>query len=85
MTDNEKNIKPALELIRGYAYGNKITRQDLRDVLFLAKDFNGRDMLKLLSERKLVDLVEGDRRFPGDDDIFRITKDGFEIIDQNRR
>ena len=80
MTDIEKSIKPALELIRGYAYGNKITRQDLRDVLFLAKDFNGREMFKLLSEKKLIDLLEGDQRFPNDNDVYQISKEGFNII-----
>ena len=80
MTDIEKSIKPALELIRGYAYGNKITRQDLRDVLFLAKDFNGREMFKFLSEKKLIDLVEGDQRFPNENDVYQISKEGFNII-----
>ena len=81
MTDIEKSIKPALELIRGYAYGNKITRQDIKDVLSLARNFNGRDMFNLLIDKKLLELKEGDRRFPDKDDIFRISNEGFEIID----
>ena len=81
MTDIEKSIKPALELIRGYAYGNKITRQDIKDVLYLARDFNGREMFKLLIDKELVELEEGDRRFPDKDDIYRISNEGFEIID----
>ena len=83
MTEIEKSIKPALELIKGYAYGNKITRQDLKDVLYLAKDFNGREMFKLLSEKKLIDLVEGDGKFPDDNDTFRISEKGFDVIDGN--
>ena len=73
-------IKPAIELINGYAYGNKITRKDMRSALFLAKDFNDREMFNLLIQKKLVELIEGDTRFPDDNDIYQISKEGFEII-----
>ena len=83
MTDTENFIKPALELISGYAYGNKITRQDIKDILYLAKNFNGRDMFKLLTEKKLIELIEGNPRFPDEDDVYRISKDGFDIINSD--
>lgn len=76
-------IKPALELIKGYAYGNKITRGELKNVLFLAKDFSGRDMFKLLAERNLIELTEGDPRFADDGDVYQISQSGFNIIDGN--
>ncbi|MGI9553389.1 MAG: hypothetical protein ACR2NC_00570 [Thermodesulfobacteriota bacterium] len=81
MDDIEKFIKPALELIRGYAYGNKISRKDLKDVLFLAKTFNGRNMFKLLNEKKLLELIEGEPRFPDDKDVYQISKDGIKTIE----
>ncbi len=74
-------IKPALELIKGYAYGNKITRGELKNVLFLAKDFGGRDMFKLLVQRNLIELTEGDPRFADDGDVYQISQSGFNIID----
>lgn len=83
MTETENFIKPALELIRGYAYGNKITRQDIKDILFLAKNFNGREMFKLLTDNKLIELIQGNPRFPDDNDVYRISKNGFEIINSD--
>ncbi|MGI9533942.1 MAG: hypothetical protein ACR2NW_03235 [Thermodesulfobacteriota bacterium] len=82
MDESDKSIKTALELIKGYAYGNKITRQDIKDVLFLAKKFNGREMFKLLENRKLIVLIEGEPRFPGDNDVYQISKEGFEITNE---
>ena len=81
MNDIEGSIKPALELIKGYAYGNKITRQDIKDVLYLARNFNGRTMFNLLAEKNLIELIEGNPRFPDDNDLFRISDEGFKIID----
>ena len=81
MNDIEGSIKPALELIKGYAYGNKITRQDIKDVLYLARNFNGRMMFNLLAEKNLIELIEGNPRFPDDNDLFRISDEGFKIID----
>ncbi len=79
----ENFIKPALELIKGYAYGNRINRGELKNVLFLAKDFSGRDMFKLLVKKNLIELIEGDPRFADDSDIYQISRDGFDIINEN--
>lgn len=81
--DIENFIKPALELIKGYAYGNRINRGELKNILFLAKDFDGRDMFKLLVQKNLIELIKGNPRFADDSDIYQISREGFDIIDEN--
>ena len=79
----DKHLKPALRLIKGYAYGNKIERADLMAVLYLSKDFNARDMFQLIMEKELIELIKGDPRFPNEEDEFKITDKGFKLIEEN--
>ena len=80
MEDIDQSVKPALELIKGYAYGNKITREDLMAVLYLSRDFSARDMFKILVDEGLVDLIKGDPRFPDKEDEYKISKKGFKLL-----
>ena len=80
MDDIEKMIKPALELIKGYAYGNKITREDLMAVLYLSRNFTARDMFKNLVSDGLIELINGDPRFPDKEDEYQISEKGFKLI-----
>lgn len=73
-------IEQTISTIKGYAYDNKITREDLMAVLYLSRDFNARDMFKLIKEQELIELIKGEPRFPDKDDEFKITDKGFELI-----
>lgn len=75
----------ALKTIRGYAYGNKITREDLMAVLYLSRDINEREMFKNLVSEGLIELVKGDLRFPDKDDEYKITEKGFELIGEEKK
>ena len=77
------HLKPAMKLIKGYAYGNKIERADLMAVLYLSRDFNARDMFKLIMEKELIELVKGDPRFPSEEDEFKISEEGFKLIEED--
>ncbi len=73
-------IEQTISTIKGYAYDNKITREDLMAVLYLSRDFNARDMFKLIKEHELIELIKGEPRFPDKEDEFKITDKGFELI-----
>lgn len=77
---NNDQVKTAISTIKGYAYSNKITREDLMAVLYLSKDFNARDMFKLIKEQELIELIKGEPRFPDKDDEYKITDKGFKLI-----
>ena len=74
------HIQTAISTIKGYAYDNKISREDLMAVLYLSKDFNARDMFKIIKEEELIELIKGEIRFPDKDDEFKITDKGFNLI-----
>jgi len=76
----EEYIPIAIKTIKGYAYGNKITREDLMAVLYLSKNFRARDMFKLIVQEELIELIKGEIRFPDKDDEYKITEKGFELI-----
>ena len=80
--ETNDHIKTAISTIKGYAYGNKITREDLMAVLYLARDINAREMFKLLVAEKVIELIKGEPRFPDKDDEYKITEKGFELIDR---
>ncbi len=73
-------VQQTLSTIKGYAYGNKITRVDLMAVLYLSKNFRARDMFKLIVQEELIELIKGEPRFPDKDDEYKITEKGFELI-----
>jgi len=73
-------VQQTISTIKGYAYGNKITREDLMAVLYLSKNFRARDMFKLIVEQELIELIKGEIRFPDKDDEYKITEKGFELI-----
>ncbi len=73
-------VQQTLSTIKGYAYGNKITRVDLMAVLYLSKNFRARDMFKLIVQEELIELIKGEIRFPDKDDEYKITEKGFELI-----
>ena len=81
MEENDK-IKTAISTIKGYAYSNKITREDLMAVLYLSFEFKAREMFKLIVSEELVEMIKGNTRFPDKDDEFKITEKGFELIGQ---
>ena len=74
----------AIKTIKGYAYGNKITREDLMAVLYLARDLNAREMFKHIVKEGLIELTNGDPRFPDKDDEYKITEKGFEMIGEEQ-
>jgi len=78
------HIQTAISTIKGYAYDNKITREDLMAVLYLSKDFNTRDMFKLIKDEELIELIKGEIRFPDKDDEYKITEKGFELIGEKK-
>jgi len=73
-------VQQTISTIKGYAYGNKITRVDLMAVLYLSKNFRARDMFKLIVQEELIELIKGEPRFPDKDDEYKITEKGFELI-----
>ncbi len=73
-------VQQTINTIKGYAYGNKITRVDLMAVLYLSKNFRARDMFKLIVQEELIELIKGEIRFPDKDDEYKITEKGFEVI-----
>ena len=79
MEDADQSVKPALKLIKGYACGNRITREDLMAVLYLARGIAARDMFKILVNKGLVDLVKGDPRFSGKEDEYQISQKGLKL------
>ena len=76
-------LKTAISTIKGYAYGNKITREDLMAVLYLSFEFKARELFKLIVSEELVEMINGNPRFPDKDDEFKITDKGFELIGEN--
>jgi len=78
--DIREYIQITIQTIKGYAYGNKITREDLMAVLYLSRNFRARNMFKLIVEEELIELIKGDLRFPDKDDEYKITGKGFELI-----
>jgi len=78
--DIKEHLQPAMKVIKGYAYSNKITREYLMAVLYLSRNFKARDMYKLIAEEGLIELIKGDPRFPDKDDEYKITKKGLELI-----
>ena len=82
MEENDK-IKTAISTIKGYAYSNKITREDLMAVLYLSFEFKAREMFKLIVSEELVEMIKGNTRFPDKDDEFKITDKGYELIGEN--
>ena len=81
--ETEKLIKPTLKLIKGYAYGNKIERADLMAVLYLSKDINAREMFKLILNEGLIELIKGNPRFPDEEDEFKISEKGFNLLEED--
>ena len=77
--ENSDQLKTAISTIKGYAYSNKITREDLMAVLYLSMEFKARDMFKQLVSEGLVEMINGNPRFPDKDDEFKITDKGFEL------
>jgi len=73
-------VQQTISTIKGYAYGNKITREDLMAVLYLSKNFRARDMFKLIVEQELIELIKGGIRFPDKEAEYKITEKGFELI-----
>jgi len=73
-------VQQTISTIKGYAYGNKITRVDLMAVLYLSKNFRARDMFKLIVQEELIELIKGEIRFPDKDDEYKITDKGLELI-----
>ncbi len=73
-------IPITIKTIKGYAYGNKITREDLMAVLYLSRNFRARDMYKLIVDEGLIELIKGNPRFPDKDDEYKITEKGHELI-----
>ena len=73
-------VPQTISTIKGYAYGNKITREDLMAVLLLSKNIRARQMFKLIVEQELIELIKGEPRFPDKEDEFKITDKGFELI-----
>lgn len=73
-------VQQTISTIKGYAYGNRITREDLMAVLHLSKNIRARKMFKLIVEQELIEQIEGETRFPDKDDEFKITDKGFELI-----
>ena len=73
-------VPQTISTIKGYAYSNRITREDLMAVLLLSKNIRARQMFKLILEQELIEQVSGERRFPDKEDEFKITDKGFELI-----
>ena len=78
--DINNYVPQTISTIKGYAYGNKITREDLMAVLLLSKNISARQMFKLILEQELIEQIGGKTRFPEKDDEFKITDKGFELI-----
>jgi hypothetical protein len=77
-------VQQTISTIKGYAYGNRITREDLMAVLYLSKNIRARDMFKLIVEQELIELIKGEPRFPDKEDEFKITDKGFDLIGEQK-
>ncbi len=78
--ENNDQLKTTISTIKGYAYSNIITREDLMAVLYLSLEFKAREMFKTIVSEELVEMIKGNPRFPDKDDEFKITEKGFELI-----